>query len=301
VTNETHIRRYLLGTMSPHERASFEAQCFEDSEVFEAVVEAEHDLIDAYVKGKLGQAERQQFERQYHSLPGASARIQFARTLAQISKSEQSAIEQPSLLERIRGWVTRPRPVLQWAFAATILIALAIGLRLLHENRALRTDLPRGGVERTELLKKVPQIGSQPPQGSNAQPLSGGEVAQLEKPSLLTFRLKPGMTRSDSGERQELNVTPEASWIRLELLLNRDEYSSYEAILQTVEGTQIQRVGGLKSERARDGRAVIVKLQSALMPPGDYIVSLRGTNQQTGIHEETEAYSFRILSRKPNQ
>jgi len=52
--------RQFIGT--EEETAEFEAQCFDDEELFAEMLELESDLLHSYVRGELSPAEQQEFE-----------------------------------------------------------------------------------------------------------------------------------------------------------------------------------------------------------------------------------------------
>jgi anti-sigma-K factor RskA len=64
-SDETLMRRYLLGDLPQEERGSIEDRYLADDEVFEALVATENDLIDAYARGGLADDERRKFEAEY--------------------------------------------------------------------------------------------------------------------------------------------------------------------------------------------------------------------------------------------
>src|SRR5258708_24741749 len=90
--DEILLRRYFLGDLPQEERVRLEDRYLADVEVFEELLAAENDLIDAYVRGELTEAERQQFEMEYLKSPERRERLDFARTLSQVSTLEEEAL-----------------------------------------------------------------------------------------------------------------------------------------------------------------------------------------------------------------
>src|ERR1039457_904643 len=77
--DEILLRRYFLGDLPKEERARLEDRYLVDVELFEELLAAENDLIDAYVRGELTEAETQQFEMEYLKSPERRDRLDFAR------------------------------------------------------------------------------------------------------------------------------------------------------------------------------------------------------------------------------
>lgn len=76
------LTRYLLGDMPEEERARLEDDFLGDDTLFERVADAERDLVDDYVGGRLAARDRDRFEQHYLQLPGSRERLQTARLIA---------------------------------------------------------------------------------------------------------------------------------------------------------------------------------------------------------------------------
>src|SRR5215471_8299970 len=84
--------RYLLGRFSGEEMAEFEAQCFEDEELFAEMVELESDLLHSYIRGELSPAERQEFEAGYLISPARRKNLEFTRMLEERSRGTGDSV-----------------------------------------------------------------------------------------------------------------------------------------------------------------------------------------------------------------
>jgi hypothetical protein len=299
--NETLMRRYLLGDTSQEERSSLEDQYFADADMFEELVAAEHDLIDSYVRGGLKESEKQRFELRYGKSPHRRARVDFASALSQVSRQAAFA-EKASLRETVWAFSLGKRPLLRLAFAVAALVLVAGGSWLTVQNQRLRVELQQALAGQAELRRQEDalrrQVGSLEgnPQGQAQDNRESSEIAKLETlvPEL-TVTLTSGMARSVGGRQNTLILPPAESGVRLQLVLDQDEYAIYEAVIRTAEGMEIRRVEELKSQQADHGRAVVLRLPSKLIRPGDYIVTLNGSNGEGT--EEAEAYSLRVVRR----
>lgn len=75
------LTQYLLGELSTADRENIEKQYFVNQEVWEALNEAEDDLIDSYVYGRLSPHEREQFERHFLTFPQKRKRVELVKAL----------------------------------------------------------------------------------------------------------------------------------------------------------------------------------------------------------------------------
>lgn len=75
------LMQYLLGELSTTDRENIERQYFVYQEVWEALNEAEDDLIDSYVYGRLSPHEREQFERYFLAFPQKRKRVELVKAL----------------------------------------------------------------------------------------------------------------------------------------------------------------------------------------------------------------------------
>src|SRR5215472_7016895 len=111
--DETLLVKYLLGNLTEEEQARVEDRAFADPDCLSALETAEADLIDAYVRGGLPQADRRGFERRFLTSPRRRSKVEFARAFATVTAEagflapparERSSIWQ-ALLGGGRGWV----------------------------------------------------------------------------------------------------------------------------------------------------------------------------------------------------
>jgi hypothetical protein len=303
MANESLIRKYLLGDLPAEERSRIEDEYFADADLFEELVSTENDLVDSYVRGGLSEAEKQQFERKYRTSPDRIARIGFAKALAQVSESEKETAS----ADRNAGWNSFAsflgllRPQLSWALAVTTVLAV-VGVSLLGvQNYRLQKELRDTRADATQLRQREGALRAQIAALSTQEPPSpegqeGSQVARLEPPADLSFRLVPGVVRGGTIGQRDLVIPHNGAWMRLEMVLDRDEFKSYEAVLQSAEGKEVLRAKGLKSNSIRGNRVVRWRLSSYSVPSGDYAVRLRGERDDASV-EEAESYSFRVSRR----
>jgi len=82
VEADARLTRYLLGAVSPAERENIEAEYLVDEDVFEQMLIAEDELVDAYARGELSDQERGQFEKNFLTSERGRDRVHFSQALA---------------------------------------------------------------------------------------------------------------------------------------------------------------------------------------------------------------------------
>ena len=91
--------QYLLGTLSESETERLDELSFTDDEFAESLRAAENDLVDAYVRGELSEAERQRFGSHYLGTARKRERVKFAQGLHEWAAREESAEVKPRASE----------------------------------------------------------------------------------------------------------------------------------------------------------------------------------------------------------
>ncbi|MBZ5621735.1 MAG: hypothetical protein LAQ69_23855 [Acidobacteriia bacterium] len=290
-------RRYLLGAMPADERAAWEDRYFADDDVFEELVDAENDLIDAYVRGRLSNDERQPFEDCYCNSPEGLARVKFAEALRETRAGRRAPVgawTKPSWATML-AFLPAPR---SFAWAAGITVMIAAGCAwLMVENHRLRNEL-----QIAKVTQMAARQGEQGPQGRAAdtrhalEPNTEGHgagVAKLRGPesAIAILTLTPGVIRSGGEPQQTLVLSLNKSWVRLQLSV-AVEYGKYQADLQTVEGQEIVHIGASDIQTNRDRGLVVLLVPANVIGPGDYVVRLSGIGNNRKP-EDVEFYSFR--------
>jgi len=305
-TDEILIRRYFLGDLPQEERVGVEDRYLADAEVFEEFLAIENDLIDSYVRGELAEDERQRFETEYFKLPLRRERVAFARSLNHISTLANQAVSPltASRWKKVRTAISVPRPMPQWALAAAAVIIVASASWLMLQNQRLRVDLQQALARQAELHREEDTLREhiaqleEGPKDHTQESQQGSEVAKLEMPQgpEVTLRLTPGIARGIGGRQNTLFLSTTASHLRLQLVLDRNEYSIYEAVLMTAERKEVLRGKALQSHSIGDDTVVTWRLPAQSLRSGDYIVQLTG-QPATGSPEDVGSYSFRLLQK----
>ena len=160
------LGRYLLGHLSLEEEERLEVEYLAGEDAFALVQEAEHDLIDDYVAGRLSSDDRRRFEERVLPRPEMAERVAFARALA--AAAQAPPVRRPAA----RPWLG--------AVAAAVLAVVSTGLgaRLLHQQRTQAE-----AQSRIDALERVVAAQQQ----------------RLEAPSRTALRARAAQRRSARG------------------------------------------------------------------------------------------------------
>jgi hypothetical protein len=304
--HEILMRRYLLGDLPQEERARLEDGYSTDADMFEEMLATENDLIDSYVRGELTEVERRQFEAEFLQSPQRQEKVEFARTLNQVSAERMQTVSARGTSHWQELWAAfsvrhSVQPLVsRMAMVAVALVVVAGGTWLLVLNARLRIDLQQARAGQSELLREQGTLrqhiteleGSLKEQSHQDQ--QGVEVAQLNAPAEVRLSLTPGIARTVGEAQSTLVLPPTAARVRLQLMLERDDYANYLAVVRTAEGKEVSRQR-LKSQGSGNQRTVVVVLPAGRLRAGDYVVTLLGSSGTSGAEEEAEVYSFRIV------
>jgi hypothetical protein len=261
------IEAYLLGRLPDDEQTRIEALLFEDDDVFEAIKDAEDDLIDRYLAGELVPADREAFERTFATSASRQQRIALARLLSQgvasggpVPEPAPPAGIEPRHRRLARASATRRAGI---AAAAALAAALVVGF-------AWRTWFATPGDQR--------------PSSGETMRSSGGSVATLPLDRI-------ALRRSD-GSIPRLRVPEGTTVIHLEPELEAPiRGARYEVTLRRVEG----HVAWQGTVPADDGqRRLTVVVPARLVGPGDYVLRVAVPGSPP---EDSAEYPFRLVTR----
>jgi hypothetical protein len=303
--SEDLLTRFLLGEATERERAEVEDRLLTDDGFYARLLAAESDLMDAYVRSELPHRERLQFEKIFFSSVGQRERVEFARGLAQSTtrahqkesaKSREVAqrLAQSSLRKGLLASLFATRPGLSYAVAAAAVAVVGIAVWFAVERMRARVE-----------LQQVRTEGVAPERPVERPRASGGETPavvstpehELKRqtppavPVFATITLAPGSLR-DGAAGGNLIIARGATYVRLLLQLEEDNYQSYRANVSTPEGQKVW-TGAARKDRVRDAQSVTLTLPAASLKRGDYVVELSGA--VAGARSQPAAhYSFRV-------
>ena len=261
--SDARLTSYLLGELSQNRRARLESRLLAEEDLFERLLLAEDDLIDAYADGTLPDERRRAFETRFASSREKREQVALSRGLraaAQLSASTARA-----------GEVSSPR----WSLAEAV-AAL--------KHRAL---IPGVAVACLVLALMVWQ----------QQP---GEVVQPAGDSVARAILLPAV-RSGAAERPRLEVTAATEAIELQIFVEGMEYySSFRARFSTHQGKQIWDSGEIaRADISIETSTLVLTLPGAATAAAIrqgrnlWMVSLEGVDLE-GQRELIEEYELEL-------
>jgi hypothetical protein len=274
---EKRMARYLLGQLPEEEQAELERLYLADDDLYEQLLSLEDDLRDAYVRNELSTADREAFEQRLLAAPRQGREQEFARNLCHYVEKASTGLVPHS--EPVSKWKSLfgslgmpPRAVVLPALSFAVLVLIAGGWWLEHKTLQHPTPLS--------------QTDSGTSSG-NVVPASG-----QEEPGTIALVLGPGLVRGTEEQSKPLVIPPNINQVRLEAPV-QVTYQHYEAILQTVEGNRVWSKKDLEAEAIAGSKRIVLHLPSSLLPPGDYILTIRGL-QTAGSPETVAEYTFRV-------
>jgi hypothetical protein len=274
--DDARIRRYLLLLLPEPEAEVLEEAYVVDPEMLDRVRDVEHDLLDDYVAGRLGEGDRAHFERRYLTAPRLQERVALARALR--SAAGPGAGARAALGQRAA-----------WRGPAALAAAVVLGVV---------------GVSVWKWRDTTPEALATPPATTVAQaepspPSKAVDGAPAPRPAAapLVVALSPSLLRGAEG-RRDLSIPAGTAAVVLELEGDPGSLvgaSRLQATLATVEGAPVwvgpaQRAG----RRGRPALLASVSVPAVTMAPGDYLVSLADPDAPD---EPLQRYFLRVSGR----
>ena len=309
VEADARLTRYLLGAVSETERENIEAEYLTDEDVFEQMLIAEDELVDAYARGELADQEREQFEKNFLTSAHGRDRVHFSQALAGVVSDARPVVlpsASPSFFAALWTSLTPKVRVAGVAFAVLLITAFSW---LLVERMRMRTELQELRAEQvrlTEQSKELQRIADAERArsaelaaqlqklGPEPVPTEGAIPPKRPSEEILAFNISPGSVRGSGGTN--LAVPRSAKSIQLTLNFERpSSHQEYRAAIETADGKTVWRKDSFGSRPNAD-RVSLPSIPAAALPPGDYVLLLSG-KQPDGSFETVANYSFRI-SRK---
>lgn len=309
--DEKLMIRYLLGEASEAEQEQVEEQYFRDKDFYLQLLALEDELICDYVHHQLAPRERERFEQCFLVLPRRRQKYESAKEqihfLSSASLPATAQTSTPPLGER-RSWLTRwliPQPAFRMAAAAGLLVMILGGAWLIIGMARLRDRLNQSESARASLAQQA-QEWQQQAEAARARndeldaeiKRQRDELDQLRSqqpgpPSnLVSFELIAGLSRA-LGEAQKIVIPANANTVRLQLLFENHNYSTYRATLRTADGTEVQNWDKLTARPTKFGGVVTLRLPANLFTKRDYRLSLSGVTA-AGELKSVGQYSFQV-------
>jgi hypothetical protein len=267
---------------------------------------AEDDLIEEYLEGHLQGAERENFLREFLSIPHQRNKLRIAKSLRRFARDEANLDTVPIQPVRLSEEVdTEPIefrgiseaeidtvPIERDAFvkrqvlpfyrnpfvyapaAVLALVAITVGVVWYVQYRGdLARDSLRQEVERE--LAQLNRTGEPNP--------SPDKISTL---IVLPFSPRSVVASSSSNLRTQI--------LELWLIPSPAQSERYEALLQKIGSEDQYRIPNLRlQERASQDKAVRLRIPARLLTPGTYTVQLSALSPEGTVSAATE-YTFEI-------
>lgn len=281
---EAVLKSYLLGALPAAEQEEIDERFLADDDLHAELLATADDLIHAYLTGGLAPPDRERFESHFLASPRRRDRVAFVRSLlsaidrVQDGGAGRTQAGADGKLPRPSRWVQ----VLPWA--AVLVVGLAAGGWSIGERRRHERTLA-GVQEREASLRQALLARDERVRDLEARLRVGSASADIA-----TWALRAGVER---GTTAADGFKVGGDWVRLRVLLEHDLHvTSYRASLQTGEGREILRVGGLREASGPEGRTVDVIVPAGLLPAGTYLLSIQ--RDAAGAPEELTATTFLV-------
>ena len=298
-TDEIRMMRYLFGELSEAEQAQLEERYFADPRSFDQVARLETRLLDDYSRGRLSAELRARLEQAYLKNPNRRARLKFSNVLtARVDQAAALRVEQESagatsMWQRIASLLAgRPR-ALGFSLAAALLLLSFAALWFFIQSQRLRQELARTHDAEQQLARErdknqqlIAELERARADAQRPHPTGGSSVASL----ILTV----GEARGPNIETPSTLVIPHGTTeVRLQLKRSRNEYSSYQIVLQAVDGTEIFNRQHVNPVATKSGASFTFTFPASQLGAGDYLLTLRGS-LPSGELEDVSQSLFRV-------
>lgn len=264
----------------------------------------EHGLVEAYLKERLSDADREAFEAHYFDCDACMEQLEaasdFREGMLQVA-AEDATRARVGLFAALallpHGW--------RLALAGALMLLVAVPLGLLVANRGLQRQLiaahagSAGSDQRLASLEA--QLRTlQASDTRNRQRLEDELAKARQAPAagpqvnLPIFMLAAVRSGDDAG-REPVNRVPLAAAtpsVLFDLELAVVDYPSYRASLRNEAGKEIWQAGNLRPD-SRD--ALVLLLPSSMLPPGVYRLAIEGV-KDGGQAVAVAAYPFRVVA-----
>ncbi len=317
------ITQYLLGTLPAAECERLDELSFTDDEFADSLSVAEKELVDAYAQGELAGAALEQFKSHYLASPLRREKVAFARALQVFAEREAAGIRVKPVKTTFgqQRWFAAlstfiaARPIVQWGFAAAVLLLLIGGGWLAVDNSRLRQQMSQTAARKDALVQRERELQKEIEAQRSADSVTEQELARVrnerERLEQELKKLQPAARPSpgeDSivsvilapplrggGQVSTVAIKPGTNLVAARLQLDAADYSTYRVALIDPAGNQaLWRSGSLNARARGAGKALGVTFPAGLLKPQNYILRVSGV-PAGGVPEIVSDYSFRVV------
>lgn len=310
---DSTIRRFVLGDLDEETRQQLEVEAIADDEIFGGMEAVEDEIIEEYLAGTLPGSERRIFDETLDMIPGRRLRVELVKALA--ARKPRAASEKPSnvvsLSERLR-FASHARLSIAAGFAAAAITALifvqshqsatddnrpapAVALTPAAASVTPSTFPPATTVPVTSSALAAHQPGA-PIMASSASEAgsAASSVAATSATSVVTFLLTTSTVRSGDGGRT-LELSDGADEVHLQIAVDDDEYSHYNAELRAPDGTSVASARDLPVTAQEGAPVITVRVPASVLRSGRHELVLAGLHERGA--EEVAYIEFDVRRR----
>jgi hypothetical protein len=215
--------RYLLGELPRYQHKQVEQKFFSDNAFFDQLLEVEEELINDYVLGRLQEAERLQFERNFLNTPQRRRKVELYRNRQQgDAATEAHSSQSSSTVERsmaatgltVAGWWNalkeffQGRRLIGQIAVACVAVALLIGLWVYISNKKngdrLASNLGNQPITPTPSIPVRSTQATPPATNDNSGRQVNENIMLPERPANTAQpprKTQPGNSNSSPGDR----------------------------------------------------------------------------------------------------
>lgn len=315
---------YLLGELSEAEETQLEQQYLQDEALHQELLLAEDELIESFLRNELPAEKRRRFESHFLASPVRRERLESARVVLRAIDIEAPSLASGGRSVASSGLTGLISCILAYRVPVTAVVAavllLGVGLALLALR--LQTAKEQFRAERASWLgqqedlkrqlaqhQSAPTAGSELPykvpssEGGRSSRRGGSSVVNDLLPQqsssplhLASVVLMQGQAR-EAGELRRVVLSAESRLLLLYLVLpDTTNMRSYRAAIKTDEGKALWTQTNLPLSAIEGKRSAALLLESQQLRPGDYVVTLLGTNS-AGQEQELADYVLRVVKK----
>ncbi len=256
---------YLLRELPEAEWEALEGEFFADPALLARLEAVEHDLIEAYVCGKLTATHRAKFEQAYLNSPQRREKVEFYRALA---RALPLATQPISSLPKTEASLWRPKFLFSWrmprlvAVTGLAVVLLFGGVWLAQGYRQLRRKAAESERERTLLVQRENELRARIAVMHDRNVEIAAELEKARRQLADIAQPKPssveipafawtlsGLRSSNEMAERLLIIPTEAKSVRLTFRLTNSGYNLFRLELRSGDGQLIWSRSGLKAKK----------------------------------------------------
>lgn len=315
--DQVTLRRYLLGDLAAEDMDELEEMYLEDEDLFEQLSFVEEDLIDARVRNELSAEDQKKFDINYLTSPRRKEMLENGRAVAQyisrisVAKPEELAgdAEGTSLWQKLRVFILPGNLMMGAAMATSILLAIG-GVWILYRLSHMQSQLDAQSIARASLEDRNKQLEQEmnrktatlqqefaQQQKENADLIDKLSESLKESSAAIISVMVSGSNMIARGDGEPegrlVKIRPETRIVRLELVLDKQQHRTYQAVLTDEGNTPIGHpftFGSVTKGKVR----IPFTVNASRLTNGDHTILLNGKTND-GEYEAVRQYRVRVV------